>query len=90
MKPFKLITKEPGEKFPPSIVLLDFKKEVVATIWADGRITPSEQQQDYEFEEVKYFLNISKNFFTFYNNLREKDKEIEEMKLNQIPTIVRQ
>ena len=93
MKPLKLQALKETKSLPPSIRLFDFKNELVCTIWADGRITPA-LPEDYTIAEIEYFLLIAKQFFTFYNSLFEKDREIEELNkeilCNLFPTIERQ
>lgn len=93
MKPLKIQAVKETTSLPPSLRLFDFKKELVCTIWADGRITPA-LPEDYTISEIEYFLLIAKQFFTFYNSLYEKDMEIEELNkellCNLIPTTGRQ
>lgn len=90
MKAFKLTTKKETKHLPSCIIVSDFKGDVMVTIWSDGRITPSEMQQDYYLDEINYFMVIANNYFIFYNNLEAKDREIERLQFNCNQVLERQ
>lgn len=68
MKPLILIAVKENDAQPRSIVVKDNKGEIMATIWADARL--SFNGVDLFTEELKVMLNISKNFLTIYLNLK--------------------
>lgn len=68
MKNYCILKTPATEESKPSLtIMVNQKKQAV--IWCDGIIsfTP---EIDYEIEEVSYFIQISKMFYSFYNNLK--------------------
>lgn len=63
------ILKTPGaEESKPSLtIMVNQKKQAI--IWCDGIISFA-SEIDYEIEELKYFIQIAKLFYSFYNNIK--------------------
>ena len=70
-------------KIQPYMEILNFRNEVIAMIWADGNFAPV-LPVDFSIDEMNFFSILQKHFFTFYNNLIAKDKEIEELRQDVI------
>lgn len=95
MQPLKLkaIKQDAENLIPPRIEIRNRAGKYLSTIWADDRISFN-RELDFLVEEIEIFSRLSKDFFTLYNSIIEKDEEIEKLKmeLNQIdnPIISRQ
>ena len=66
---------EGQEKILPRITVSDHKDLHIATVWADGGITPV-VPNDFTLSEIKFFVMVAENFQSFYYSLIGKDEEL--------------